>query len=67
MHFSYHKHTFYCARPLPQDENARKEENKWEFYMVGTVQESPDQRLLAWSEDTVGGEKYTLHVKVGGD
>lgn len=24
---------------------------------------SPDNKLLAWNEDTVGGEKFDLHVK----
>ena len=24
---------------------------------------SPDHKLLAYAEDTVGGERYTLHVK----
>jgi hypothetical protein len=32
---------------------------------VGSCETSPNQLLLAWTEDTVGGEKYTLHVKVG--
>jgi protease II len=31
---------------------------------VGGVETSPSQQLLAWTEDTVGGEKYTLRVKV---
>jgi hypothetical protein len=31
---------------------------------VGCCETSPNQQLLAWTEDTVGGEKYTLHVKV---
>lgn len=31
---------------------------------VGSVEVSPDHKLLAWTEDTKGGEKYTLHVKV---
>ena len=30
---------------------------------VGSCETSPNQMLLAWTEDTVGGEKYTLHVK----
>lgn len=30
---------------------------------VGSTETSPNQQLLAWTEDTVGGEKYTLHVK----
>jgi hypothetical protein len=32
---------------------------------VEKVVVSPNQKLLAWSEDTVGGEKFTIHVKVG--
>lgn len=32
--------------------------------MIGGDDTSPDHKLLAWTEDTVGGEKYTLHVKV---
>ncbi|KAF8063007.1 dapb1 [Scenedesmus sp. PABB004] len=51
------------AEEVLLDENARKAAGKHKFYMVGCVEASPDQRLLAWSEDTVGGEKYTLHVK----
>ena len=27
------------------------------------METSPNQQLLAWTEDTVGGEKYTLRVK----
>lgn len=46
------------------DENDRKEKGGHAFYMVGAAEVSPDQKLLAWSEDTEGGEKYTLHVKV---
>lgn len=45
------------------DENKRKEEGGHDFYMVGDLDPSPNHRLLAWSEDTVGGEKYTIHVK----
>ncbi|MEW5311304.1 MAG: hypothetical protein WDW38_003032 [Sanguina aurantia] len=45
------------------DENRRKEEGKHTFYMIGGDDTSPDHKLLAWTEDTVGGEKYTLHVK----
>ncbi len=52
------------AEEVLLDENARKEEGRHDFYMVSAVDESPDQKLLAWAEDTVGGEKYTLHVKV---
>ncbi|MEW5300193.1 MAG: hypothetical protein WDW36_003139 [Sanguina aurantia] len=45
------------------DENRRKEDGKHTFYMTGGDDTSPDHKLLAWTEDTVGGEKYTLHVK----
>ncbi|KAF6261715.1 prolyl oligopeptidase [Scenedesmus sp. NREL 46B-D3] len=51
------------AEEVLLDENRRKEEGKHSFYMVGCCEPSPNQRLLAWTEDTVGGEKYTLHVK----
>jgi oligopeptidase B len=43
------------------DENA--EASKHSFYTVGAFEVSPDHKLLAWAEDTVGGEKYALHVK----
>ncbi|GFR48589.1 hypothetical protein Agub_g10492, partial [Astrephomene gubernaculifera] len=45
------------------DENARKSSLAADYYSVGNCDTSPDQRLYAWSEDTVGGEKYTIHVK----
>lgn len=45
------------------DENERKEQCKYDFYQVEHLCVSPDQRLLAWSEDTVGDEKYVIHVK----
>lgn len=46
-----------------RDENIRKTEGHHDFYMVGTVEPSPDHRLLAWSEDTTGNERYTLRIK----
>ena len=33
------------------------------FYLVGSWAVSPDNRLLAWTEDTVGRRQYTLRVK----
>ncbi|GBF90424.1 prolyl endopeptidase-like [Raphidocelis subcapitata] len=45
------------------DENRRREEIGAKFFAVDAVEVSPDQKLLAWAEDTVGGEKYTVHVK----
>jgi protease II len=31
---------------------------------VGSVETSPNNKMLAWTEDTSGNEKYTLYVKV---
>jgi protease II len=31
---------------------------------VGSVETSPNNKMLAWTEDTIGNEKYTLYVKV---
>ncbi|EFJ49956.1 hypothetical protein VOLCADRAFT_73990 [Volvox carteri f. nagariensis] len=45
------------------DQNQRKSQLGVEYYSVGGADVSPDQRLYAWAEDTVGGEKYTLRVK----
>jgi len=45
------------------DENLRKEQGGHTFYSVGCFEVSPDHKLLAWSEDTVGNERYTLRVK----
>lgn len=45
-----------CRRETPYAATSRAQLN-------GVVT-SPDQKLLAWSEDTEGGEKYTVHVKV---
>jgi oligopeptidase B len=30
---------------------------------VHIIQEAPNQRLLAWTEDVEGGEKYDVRVK----
>ena len=43
------------------DENA--EAARYDFYMVGGLEPSPNHKLLAYAEDTSGNEKYTLHVK----
>lgn len=42
------------------DENAEAE--KHSFYMVRGFAVSPDHARLAYTVDTVGGEKFTLHV-----
>lgn len=33
------------------------------YFAVGTFDLSPDQELLAWSDDRSGGERYTLRVR----
>ncbi|KDD72094.1 prolyl oligopeptidase, partial [Helicosporidium sp. ATCC 50920] len=43
------------------DENEEARAHK--FYATGGVSPSPDGRLLAYSADTVGGEKFTLCVR----
>lgn len=43
------------------DEN--EEATKSEFYKVGGFEVSPDHKLLAFGEDTEGGERYTLRVR----
>ena len=49
------------AEEVLLDENA--EAARFDFYMVGGLEPSPDHKLLAYAEDTSGNEKYTLHVK----
>ena len=47
------------------DENKRQEDGKKvgkDFYSLGSLEVSPDHKLMAWSEDTVGRERSTLHV-----
>jgi oligopeptidase B len=51
------------AEEVLLDEN--EESKKSEFYQVRGFKVSPNHKLLAYAEDTVGGEKYTLHIKVG--
>lgn len=33
------------------------------YFSLGSIEVSPDQRLLAFSIDTKGDERYTLHIK----
>lgn len=51
------------AEEVLLDENERKKQLGVTYYSVSGCEVSPDQKLYAWAEDTVGGEKYTLHVK----
>ncbi|SDB84167.1 oligopeptidase B [Raineyella antarctica] len=34
-----------------------------DFFQVGLLQPSPDGHLLAWSEDTTGDERFTVHFR----
>ncbi len=43
------------------DENQRAEGT--EFFQTGDVEVSPDHRLVAWTEETTGGERYELRVR----
>jgi oligopeptidase B len=48
------------------DENLRHADGKKagrDFYALGSLEVSPDHRLMAWSEDTVGRERFTIRVK----
>ena len=51
----------HCDEEVLLDENAAARAHT--FYMVGGMEVSPDQTLLAWAEDTMGGEKFSLRVK----
>lgn len=57
-----HKVERVCSVPeeVLLDEN--KEAAKHSFYSVGGAAVSPDGRRLAYSVDTQGGERYTLHA-----
>ena len=33
------------------------------FYAVGDLEVSPDGKVLAWTDDTVGRNQFTLHIK----
>ncbi len=49
------------AEEILLDENA--EAARFDFYMVGGLEPSPNHKMLAYAEDTSGNEKHTLHVK----
>ena len=50
-----------AAEEILLDENEQAGGHK--YFRVGVFQVSPDQNMLAWSEDTTGGEKYTVYFK----
>lgn len=51
----------------PEDEQVLLDLNEraegHDFYQVGLLQPSPDGRLLAWSEDTTGDERFTVRFR----
>jgi oligopeptidase B len=50
-----------AAEEVLLDENALAEGH--DFFSLGNFAVSPDHRLLAYSTDTTGGERYTLRVR----
>lgn len=63
------EYPFYCRKKGSEtaDEQVMLDVNQMAeghgFYTVGALSPSPDQKLLAFAEDTVGRRKYTLRVK----
>jgi oligopeptidase B len=51
--------------PVPADEQVILDENLLarghDYFAVGALEVSPDHRWLAYSTDTTGGERYTMH------
>jgi oligopeptidase B len=50
-----------AASQVMLDEN--REAEGQDFFSVDAFDVSPNQRLLAWSSDVEGGEKYTLRIR----
>jgi oligopeptidase B len=59
--FARRKGSMDAPEEILLDQNERAEGKR--YHSLGTFQVSPDQRLLAFSEDTTGAEYYTLRVK----
>jgi oligopeptidase B len=62
------QYRIYCRKPFPDGDeevilDANAEAKGLDYYRLGTFAISADHRMLAWSEDTTGGETYTIHVK----
>ena len=58
----------YCRKPFPDGDeqvilDANAEAEGHGYYRLGGFAVSPDHNLLAWSEDTTGGETYTVCIK----
>jgi oligopeptidase B len=55
------------AEAVPGDEVVLLDQNELaeghEFFALGGFEVSPDSRLLAYSTDTTGGERYTLRIR----
>ena len=52
------------AEPPPDEEvilDENREAEGHEYFAVGNLSLSPDHRWLAWSTDTTGGERFTMH------
>eukprot|EP00983_Pelagomonas_calceolata_P099602 1158474-Pelagomonas_calceolata.AAC.3 len=59
-----HTHTRKCMRAYAYiHSHTHSHTHTRAHTQVGGAEPSPDHNLYAWSEDTVGGEKYTLRVK----
>ncbi len=43
--------------------DVEREASDHEYFAEGDVEHSPDHRLLAWTVDTSGDERYTLHIR----
>lgn len=50
-----------AAEEITLDVNKLAEDH--EFFQVGSLDVSPDNRLLAWTEDTVGRRQFTLRIR----
>lgn len=55
------KGTLEAAEEITLDVNQLAEGH--EFFQVGSLDVSPDNRLLAWTEDNVGRRQFTLRVR----
>ena len=63
--YARRKATLEAAEEVLLDSNALATGH--DFYQIGSYEVSPDNRLLAWTDDTVGRRQWTLRVKVLAD
>ena len=61
------QYRIFCRRTEGGEEqiylDANLEANGQDYYRLGALAISPDHRLLAWAEDTDGGETYTIRIR----